>query len=69
MVVPGDPLDRNIRLKPLDPSPAPFLARDFMVKTRRRKGLAEDLTVAKYFDDPELLEIAKADQDLKEYLV
>ena len=40
-VVPGDPLDRNIMLHPLEPSPPPALARDFMVKTRRRKGLSE----------------------------
>ena len=42
-VVPGDPLDRNVILHPLEPSPPPALARDFMVKTRRRKGLSEVL--------------------------
>ena len=36
-IVPGDPLDKNIILTPLEASPAPALARDFMVKTRRRK--------------------------------
>ena len=36
-IVPGDPLDKSILLRPLEPSPAPHLARDFMVKTRRRK--------------------------------
>jgi U5 small nuclear ribonucleoprotein component len=36
-MVPGDPLDKNIVLRPLEPSPAPHLARDFMLKTRRRK--------------------------------
>ena len=40
-VVPGDPLDRNVILHPLEPSPPLALARDFMVKTRRRKGLSE----------------------------
>ena len=40
-VVTGDPLDRNIMLLPLEPSPPPALARDFMVKTSRRKGLSE----------------------------
>uniref|UniRef100_A0A7S1U9A6 Tr-type G domain-containing protein n=1 Tax=Phaeomonas parva TaxID=124430 RepID=A0A7S1U9A6_9STRA len=49
-VVPGDPLDRNITLHPLEPSPPPHLARDFMVKTRRRKGLTEDVAVNSYFD-------------------
>lgn len=36
-IVPGDPLDNSIVLRPLEPSPAQHLARDFMVKTRRRK--------------------------------
>lgn len=40
-VVPGDPLDRNVILHPLEPSPPLALARDFMIKTRRRKGLSE----------------------------
>jgi hypothetical protein len=34
-IVPGDPLDKSIVLRPLEPSPAPHLAREFMVKTRR----------------------------------
>jgi hypothetical protein len=33
-----------------------------MVKTRRRKGLSEDVSVAKFFDDPMLLELAKQQQ-------
>lgn len=66
-LVPGDPLDRKIVLKPLEPSPAPALARDFMVKTRSRKGLTEDIMVSKYFDHPELYQMAKADQDLAAY--
>lgn len=36
-IVPGDPLDKTIQLKPLEPSPPPHLAREFMIKTRRRK--------------------------------
>jgi U5 small nuclear ribonucleoprotein component len=40
-VVPGDPLDKDVILHPLEPSPPLALARDFMVKTRRRKGLSE----------------------------
>lgn len=39
--VPGDPLDRDVVLHPLEPSPPLALARDFMIKTRRRKGLSE----------------------------
>lgn len=40
-VVPGDPLDRDVILHPLEPSPPMALARDFMIKSRRRKGLSE----------------------------
>ena len=28
--------------RPLEPAPAPHLAREFMLKMRRRKGLSED---------------------------
>jgi len=48
--VPGDPLDRGVVLHPLEPAPINSLARDFMVKTRRRKGLSEDVMISKYFD-------------------
>ena len=58
-IVPGDPLDTSIVLKPLEPSIAQHLARDFMIKTRRRKGLSEDVSIGKFFDDPMLLELAK----------
>lgn len=60
-IVPGDPLDKSIIIKPLEPQPAPHLAREFMVKTRRRKGLSEDVSINKFFDDPMLLELAKQD--------
>ena len=63
-VCPGDPLDRSIILAPLEPSPPPHLAREFMVKTRRRKGLAEDVAISKYFDDNLLKELAMHHQDL-----
>ena len=36
-------------------------AREFMVKTRRRKGLSEDVSINKFFDDPMLLELARQD--------
>ncbi|CAG8607055.1 8109_t:CDS:10 [Paraglomus brasilianum] len=60
-IVPGDPLDKTIVLRPLEPSPAPHLARDFMVKTRRRKGLSENVSPSKFFDDPLLLAMAQLD--------
>lgn len=64
-VVPGDPLDRSVVLRPLEPAPVAALAREFCVKTRRRKGMSEDVSVAKFFDDPMLLELAKQDADLQ----
>lgn len=36
-IVPGDPLDRSVQLRPLEPAAPQELAREFMVKTRRRK--------------------------------
>ncbi len=58
-VVSGDPLDRNVKLIPLEPSAAPQLARDYLVKTRRRKGLGEDVVVSKFFDKEMLSELAR----------
>lgn len=52
-VVPGDPLDKEIKLRALEPANAQALARDFTLKTRRRKGLSEDVTIAKFLE-PEL---------------
>uniref|UniRef100_A0A336MK33 CSON002857 protein n=1 Tax=Culicoides sonorensis TaxID=179676 RepID=A0A336MK33_CULSO len=60
-IVPGDPLDKTIIIRPLEPQPATHLAREFMVKTRRRKGLSEDVSINKFFDDPMLLELARQD--------
>ncbi|OZJ04688.1 116 kDa U5 small nuclear ribonucleoprotein component [Bifiguratus adelaidae] len=60
-IVPGDPLDKGIVLRPLEPAPAQHLARDFMVKTRRRKGLSEDVSINKFFDDPMLLAVAQSE--------
>jgi 116 kDa U5 small nuclear ribonucleoprotein component len=49
-IVPGDPLDRNIKIKPLEQASAQATARDFVLKTRRRKGLAEDVTISKFLE-------------------
>lgn len=65
-IVPGDPLDKSIIIRPLELQPTPHLAREFMIKTRRRKGLSEDVSVNKFFDDPMLLELAKQ-QDIFSY--
>ncbi|KAJ8311261.1 hypothetical protein KUTeg_011185 [Tegillarca granosa] len=37
-IVPGDPLDKSIFIRPLEPQPATHLAREFMIKSRRRKN-------------------------------
>ncbi len=42
-IVPGDPLDKSVVLRPLEPAPVQALAREFMVKTRRRKVLFHSL--------------------------
>jgi U5 small nuclear ribonucleoprotein component len=63
-IVPGDPLDKSIELRPLEPAPHEGLAREFMIKTRRRKGLSEDVAINKYFDEHMLVELAKRDAEL-----
>ena len=57
-VVPGDPLDRDVTLRPLEPASVQATARDFVLKTRRRKGLSEDVSVAKFLE-PELFQSLK----------
>lgn len=60
-IVPGDPLDKSVVLLPLEPTPSGQLARDFCIKTRRRKGLSENVSVVKYFDDDMLQEMAHSE--------
>jgi hypothetical protein len=47
----GDPTDTSIRLRPLEPASGQALARDLVLKTRRRKGLGDQIAVSKYLDD------------------
>ena len=54
-------MDKSILLKPLEPALAPELPREFMIKTRRRKGLSDDVSIVKFFDDPDLLDSLKND--------
>jgi U5 small nuclear ribonucleoprotein component len=49
-VVPGDPLDKDCFLPSLKPVPTNSLARDFVMKTRRRKGLSGEPILQKYID-------------------
>ena len=58
-IVPGDPLDKSIELRPLEPVQVPHLARELMIKTRRRKGLLEDVSITKFFDSAEMIDHAK----------
>lgn len=51
-VVPGDPLDKEQVTRPLQTASVQAIARDFVLKTRRRKGLSEDVSV-KTFLEPE----------------
>jgi 116 kDa U5 small nuclear ribonucleoprotein component len=48
--VPGDPLDKTVILRPLQPANTQATARDFVLKTRRRKGLSEDVSVATFLE-------------------
>ena len=63
-VVPGDPLDRTIILHPLEPSPPQCLARELLIKTRRRKGLSEDVSISKFFDEGMKNKLARDEDDV-----
>jgi 116 kDa U5 small nuclear ribonucleoprotein component len=52
--VPGDPLDKSIKIRPLEMAGPQSAARDFVLKTRKRKGLSEDVDVRRFLE-PELL--------------
>jgi U5 small nuclear ribonucleoprotein component len=56
-VVPGNVLDEQVMLRPLEPSPVELLARDLVVKTRRRKGLPESMEATKMIDTQLLQEL------------
>lgn len=56
--IPGDPLDTSIRPALLEPAAAPALARDCLLKMRRRRGIGEDVKLEKYFD-PEILDLIR----------
>lgn len=48
--VPGNPLDDSAYLPILRRVPIESSSRDFMIKTRRRKGLSDDISIEKYLD-------------------
>lgn len=49
-IVPGDPLDKDLIIPKLKPASINSLARDFVVKTRKRKGLIGEPNLSKYID-------------------
>lgn len=63
--VQGDPLNKKIQLVPLVPSPIPHLAREFMVKTRRRKGLSDDVSLNQFFDEQMLQYLREEYSDIE----
>ncbi|KAK0519426.1 hypothetical protein OC842_007460, partial [Tilletia horrida] len=40
----------EVKLRPLEPAPPLGLARDFVLKVRRRKGLSDHISVSGYLD-------------------
>ncbi|EEF29877.1 116 kD U5 small nuclear ribonucleoprotein component, putative [Ricinus communis] len=68
-IVPGDPLDKSIALRPLEPAPIQHLAREFMVKTRRRKGMSEDVSINKFFDEAMVVELAHQAADIHQQMI
>ena len=56
-VVPGDPLDKEAKTRPLEMASVQATARDFVLKTRRRKGLSEDVGVGKFLEADLLKEL------------
>lgn len=68
-VIPGDPLDRNVVLRPLEAAGRRELAREVMIKTRRRKGLGDDVNLTKYLDDPLFKELAADHEDLQHLIM
>ncbi|GAB4862049.1 hypothetical protein Ancab_037303 [Ancistrocladus abbreviatus] len=45
------------------------LASEFMVKTRRRKGMSEDVSINKFFDEAMVVELAQQAADLHQQMI
>ncbi|QPG72737.1 hypothetical protein FOA43_000038 [Brettanomyces nanus] len=50
-VTPGDPMDSTCYIPLLKPAPIKSLARDFTMKTRKRKGLDDEPSLQRYVDE------------------
>lgn len=61
----GDPVDSSIKLRPLEPASGQALARDLVLKTRRRKGLGDQIAVSKYLDDEFVVSFASSCCDVR----
>jgi len=61
-LVQGDPM-KEVPLIPLRPSQPNALAYEFMLKTRRRKGLAAEVSIDKYIDEEMLDALAQHEFD------
>lgn len=59
-MIAGDPTDTSIKLRPLEPASGQALARDLVLKTRRRKGLGDQIAVSKYLDDEFVVSFTRA---------
>lgn len=46
------------------PTASPCVSVSPQVKTRRRKGLSEDVSINKFFDDPMLMELARQQAEM-----
>ena len=56
----GDPLDREAKIPILEPCQPNSLARDVMIKTRRRRGLKDDIALIRYFEEGHLINALKS---------
>lgn len=56
-LVPGDPLDHSLKPLPLQPSPPPLLARELLLRGRRRRGWPAEVPMARYFEPEQLAEL------------
>ncbi|PON46137.1 hypothetical protein PanWU01x14_253600 [Parasponia andersonii] len=69
VIVPGDPLDKSIVLWPLETVPFQHLALEFVVKTRHRKGMSEDVSINKFFYKEMMVELAQQAADLHQQMI
>ncbi|KAI7992295.1 110 kDa U5 small nuclear ribonucleoprotein component CLO [Camellia lanceoleosa] len=46
-----------------------YLAREFMVKTRRIKGMSKDVSINKFFDEAMVVELSQQATDLHQQMI